>query len=64
MQYDFNFLSIHPKCFDLDDKTDFENFLEEFKFTYIESLVKKYIDNQSMNKIFPQDCFLNSAERC
>jgi len=31
-----------PRCYDLADLGDFENFLENYKWTYCESLLKQY----------------------
>jgi len=32
--------SFYPRCFDLSDPLEFEDFIEEFKYSYAESLLK------------------------
>jgi hypothetical protein len=32
-----------PKAFDLTDSSDFENFLEVYKWTFFESILKSFI---------------------
>ena len=38
-----------PKAYDLTDLSDFENFLEIFKWNYCESILKKYIMGDEIN---------------
>lgn len=33
--------SFFPRCYDLSDESDFEDFLEEYKFTFAENYLKK-----------------------
>ena len=40
----------YPRCFDLADLGDFENFIEEYKYTYCESILKKYVRDKTPNE--------------
>jgi tubulin monoglycylase TTLL3/8 len=41
----------YPRCYDLSDLSDFENFLENYKLTYCESILKKFVaDPQSYKR--------------
>ena len=33
----------YPRCFDLGDQVDFENFVENFKFTFAESVAGRFL---------------------
>jgi tubulin monoglycylase TTLL3/8 len=36
----------YPRCFDLGDQVDFENFVENFKFGFAESVAKRFLANK------------------
>ncbi|KAL4438623.1 hypothetical protein ABPG74_015521 [Tetrahymena malaccensis] len=38
--------TFYPRCFDLSDVQEFEDFIEEFKFTQAESTLKLYVENK------------------
>lgn len=33
----------YPRCYDLSDLSELENFVENYKWTYCESILKRYI---------------------
>jgi tubulin monoglycylase TTLL3/8 len=39
----------YPRCYDLEDANDFEDFIEEFKFTKAEGLVKEFFKMKGSN---------------
>jgi tubulin monoglycylase TTLL3/8 len=42
----------YPKCFDLADQVDFENFVENFKISFSESVAKRFlIDKKRYHKL-------------
>jgi tubulin monoglycylase TTLL3/8 len=40
----------YPKCFDLGDQTDFENFVENFKLSFSESVAKRFMVDKTRYK--------------
>jgi tubulin monoglycylase TTLL3/8 len=45
-----DFHSFYARCYDLYDAVEFEDFIEEFKFTYAESVLKRWVLAQSTGK--------------
>lgn len=42
----------YPRCFDLGDQVDFENFVENFKYSFAESVVKRFlVDKKRYEKL-------------
>ena len=39
----------YPRCYDLEDANDFEDFIEEFKFTKAESVIKEFLRQKNNN---------------
>ena len=37
----------YPRCYDLDDANEFEDFIEEFKFTRAEAIIKEFLKFKS-----------------
>ena len=40
----------YPRCFDLGDQVDFENFIENFKFSFAESCAKRFLVDKARYK--------------
>lgn len=47
-----NYHNFYPRCYDLTDEVEFEDFIEEFKFTYAEGFLKKLKDNMENIELF------------
>lgn len=43
LQYGIDIDRFYPRCFDLGDQVDFENFVENFKFSFAESCAKRFL---------------------
>ena len=42
----------YPRCYDLGDQVDFENFVENFKFGFAESIARRFlVDKKRYHKL-------------
>lgn len=57
----------YPRCYDLEDANDFEDFIEEFKFTKAESVIKEFLrlknNNVDKNKELMIKIAINAVSR-
>jgi tubulin monoglycylase TTLL3/8 len=50
IHYGIDIDKFYPRCFDLGDQTDFENFVENFKFSFAESVAKRFLVDKERYK--------------